>query len=232
MAHGAKPTSSGTAAVRLLAAVTPLRYVRVAHVCMCYGACTCAGYRKRARGARSRTLDAVLVCFVQQMPLMTLVSRRVCVSRRYPTPSGVQPDPVATGALRSSLGPSAGVVRVGEPLAPQASRAQLSCVKDLLTRTFYNVSDSAYVDCQCSLPSGVPTDAPAVTCTLTIPHIFAFSCMEYLLGFMWAARSFSFCPLVQCHTHTLPVNVYVYACAGTAPRLTVSAATTPPPPKV
>jgi hypothetical protein len=166
------------------------------------------------------------------MPLMTLVSRRVCVSRRYPTPSGVQPDPVATGALRSSLGPSAGVVRVGEPLAPQASRAQLSCVKDLLTRTFYNVSDSAYVDCQCSLPSVVPTDAPAVTCTLTLPHIFAFSCMEYLLGFMWAARSFSFCPLVQCHTHTLPVNVYVYACAGTAPRLTVSAATTPPPPKV
>ena len=63
---------------------------------------------------------------------------------RAPFPGGVLVDPVATGALKSSLGPADGVLRVGEPRAPEATRAQLSCVKDLLKRTFYTVSDSSY----------------------------------------------------------------------------------------
>ncbi len=63
---------------------------------------------------------------------------------RAPFPGGVLVDPVATGALKSALGPADGVLRVGEPRAPEATRAQLSCVKDLLKRTFYTVSDSSY----------------------------------------------------------------------------------------
>jgi hypothetical protein len=49
------------------------------------------------------------------------------------------------GALRSVLGPAAGVLRVGEPRAPEATRAQLACVRDLLTRTFYTLSDAGCV---------------------------------------------------------------------------------------
>ena len=63
---------------------------------------------------------------------------------RSPVPSGLLVDPIATGALRSSLGPPAGVVRIGEKSAPLASKAQLACVKDVMKRTFYNVGDTSY----------------------------------------------------------------------------------------
>ena len=63
---------------------------------------------------------------------------------RAPAPNGVLVDPISTGALKSKLGPPAGVVRIGEKSAPVATRAHISCVKDLLKRTFYTISDTSY----------------------------------------------------------------------------------------
>ena len=83
---------------------------------------------------------------------------------KSPAPGGVRVDPVASSTnIRAGLGAPLGVLRPNERSVPAASRAQLACVKDLLKRTHYAVSDAGFYTPSDRIGSNLTPTAKALT---------------------------------------------------------------------